>query len=165
MKYTILGIVLLFYPCSSYSNEKLEELFNPEVAKKRLKQMDSALSSFSKLTRTILHKSNLGTDYDTFVIPENRIPDDAQIKVSLKGSDLKNEGNFNWAEQHIGFPNWVKYVTGYIEYLEYKSIVSQLTLARSLGKPKNEIDILKLNAKRLELKLIDEYLSERSWVD
>lgn len=167
MKRVIICLLILGYvsgPGPAQAQD-LDSFFERGEAIERLDQIRESLIQFRDFTQSIFESSDLGSKHDVYVLHENRIPEGADIAVGLTGRDFQRNGYLNWDMQNIGFPNWTKYIQGYIEYLELKN--NKLTLELSIleNQPASTIDSLKAVIKDDEERLMNTYLKEDGWVD
>jgi len=145
--------------------QNLDAFFTTEEAIGRFDQIREALFQFRDFTQTIFERSDLGSKHDIYVLYENSIPVDANVTVGLTGQDFQRDGYMNWDMQHIGFPNWTKYVQGYIEYLELKNKKLTLELLILKDQPADIIDSLRAEIDDEEERLQNSFLHEDEWVD
>jgi len=166
IKFLYFYAVLFSIPLSiSVMGQDLDAVFTTEEAIGRLDQIREALVHFRDFTQTVFEKSDMDTKYDIYVLYENGIPDDAEITVGMTGEDFQRDGYLNWDMQHIGFPNWTKYIQGYIEYLELRNKKLTHELAILENRPAGTIDSLKTVILEEEERLFDTFLNEDAWVD
>jgi len=145
--------------------QDLNAFFTQEEAIGRFDQIREALNQFRDFTQTIFERSDLGSKHDVYVLYENSIPESALIVVGMTGKDFQRSGYLNWDMQHIGFPNWMKYLQGYIEYLELKNKKLTLELSILEDQPADIIDSLRAVIDDEEGRLQSSFLHEDEWVD
>lgn len=148
-------------PTDSPPDEQtLEGLFTRQEFEGRLSQIRNALYSFRDLTDLVIARSNLPKDHQVRYMVERRIPHSANIEVKFTGEELKKaaKGNMDWDMQHLGFPNWTKYVEGYLEYLELKNQRLRLKLARLQKLDGERIERLESDVAEREKNLRKNYL-------
>jgi len=150
---------------SMEQEKQLSARFSKDESLGRLKQITEALDGYRNLVDTIGQKSNLAKDYHITVIHGGNIPENAEIVVRMSGKDLRACNGIGWEFQYIGFPNWVKQVQGYVEYLEYQNMKMRLELARLKTSDPLDISRLAREVATTKERLATEYLDPAKWAD
>lgn len=167
MSYRAMLMLAFIIPASCFASdyEDLTKFFNRSETDHRISQIDGALDSFRKITGIISSNSNLKKDYGlTFILP-HRIPDDAQITVQFKGETFGEVGNMDWETQNLGFVNWMKYVEGYIDFLELENAKLKLEQSRFKNAMPEKIKILQQDIEKRSNYLRDRYIGADKWAD
>ncbi len=145
--------------------ENIDDFFNKETVELRLNQIDQALSEFSIFTDLFKNNSNLESQHGISALYVNKIPDNAEIKISLIGHDIKTFKTLDWDMQNIGFENWTKFVEGYIEFQNLRLLKKEHELLMLKGSSKEKISKIKNEIVTKEKLLKNKYLEENSFID
>ena len=145
--------------------DALSSRFSRGAAEDALARVQKAADDYIKLSEMLFQNSNLRSEYGLDSLPLASLPQKAEVRVTLKGSELKKLESFNWEMQEIGLRNAIRSLTGYIEYQELEKKRLELELLRAKRAPKAEVEKLAGEIKKAEKGLAEKYAGEGGWAD